>query len=134
MLATKLIAEQLKAKSGPPSIDECIEVLESFGLLEDDEKFHLFALSFLDQKRHRASYATSRTPQMKMKFLKFNFKTWCLKNAVMDEDFDINSQLYSDSDDGFDSTSDSSNEESIAKLERDTITWLMYCRAAGSLV
>ncbi|KAL2499724.1 Uncharacterized protein Adt_25274 [Abeliophyllum distichum] len=52
----------------------------------------------------------------------------------MDEDFDINSQLNSDSDDGSESTSDSSEEESIAKLERDTITWLMYCRATGSLV
>ncbi|KAL2526330.1 Uncharacterized protein Adt_11384 [Abeliophyllum distichum] len=52
----------------------------------------------------------------------------------MDEDFDINSQLNSDSDDGSDSTSDSSDEESIAKLEHDTLTWLMYCRAAGSLV
>ncbi|KAL2491424.1 hypothetical protein Adt_27052 [Abeliophyllum distichum] len=80
-VGNELIAQHLKAKSGPPSIDECMEELESFGLLEDDEKFHLFALSFLDQKRHRAAYAASRTPQMKMKYLKFNFKTWCLKNA-----------------------------------------------------
>ncbi|KAL2531362.1 Uncharacterized protein Adt_04713 [Abeliophyllum distichum] len=76
-----LIAAHLKANSGPPSIDECLEELESFGLLENDDKFHLFALSFLDQKRHRASYAASRTPPMKMKFLKFKFKCWCLKNA-----------------------------------------------------
>ncbi|KAL2490843.1 DDE Tnp4 domain-containing protein [Abeliophyllum distichum] len=52
----------------------------------------------------------------------------------MDEDLDIHSQVNSDSDDGSDSTSDSSDEECIAKLERDTLTWLMYCRAAGSLV
>ncbi|KAL2510737.1 L10-interacting MYB domain-containing protein [Abeliophyllum distichum] len=76
-----LIAAHLQANSGPPSIDECLEELESFGLLENDEKFHLFALSFLDQKRHRAAYAAARTPQMKMKFLKFKFKSWCLKNA-----------------------------------------------------
>ncbi|KAL2541230.1 L10-interacting MYB domain-containing protein [Abeliophyllum distichum] len=76
-----LIAAHLKANSGPPSIDECLEELESFGLLENDEKFHLFALSFLDQKRHRAAYAAARTPQMKMKFFKFKFKAWCLKNA-----------------------------------------------------
>ncbi|KAL2466987.1 hypothetical protein Adt_42838 [Abeliophyllum distichum] len=56
----ELIAAQLKANSSPPSIDGCMEVLDSFGLLEDDEKFYLFALSFLDQKRHRASYAASR--------------------------------------------------------------------------
>ncbi|KAL2461877.1 Uncharacterized protein Adt_45297 [Abeliophyllum distichum] len=62
-VGNELITEHLKAKSGPPSIDECMEELESFGLLEDDEMFHLFALSFLDQKRHRASYAASRTPQ-----------------------------------------------------------------------
>ncbi|KAL2506028.1 L10-interacting MYB domain-containing protein [Abeliophyllum distichum] len=80
-VGNELIAAHLKANLGPPSIDACMEELDSFGLLEDDEKFHLFALSFLDQKRHRASYAASRTPQMKMKFLKFNFKTWCLKNA-----------------------------------------------------
>ncbi|KAL2534041.1 Myb DNA-bind 3 domain-containing protein [Abeliophyllum distichum] len=77
-----LIAAHLKENSGPSSIDECVEELESFGLLENDEKFHLFALSFLDQKRHRAFYAASRTPQMKMKFLKFNFKSWCLKNCI----------------------------------------------------
>ncbi|KAL2490842.1 L10-interacting MYB domain-containing protein [Abeliophyllum distichum] len=76
-----LIAAHLKANSGPPSIDECLEELESFGLLENDEKLHLFALSFLDQKRHRAAYAAARTPQMKMKFFKFKFKAWCLKNA-----------------------------------------------------
>ncbi|KAL2531156.1 Uncharacterized protein Adt_04507 [Abeliophyllum distichum] len=76
-----LIAAHLKANSGPPSIDECMEELESFGLLENDEKFHLFALLFLDRKRHRASYAASCTPQMKIKFLKFNFKSWYLRNA-----------------------------------------------------
>ncbi|KAL2458486.1 Myb DNA-bind 3 domain-containing protein [Abeliophyllum distichum] len=76
-----LIAAHLKENSGPPSIDECLEELESFGLLENDEKFHLFALSFLDQKRHRAAYAAACTPQMKMKFFKFKFKSWCLKNA-----------------------------------------------------
>ncbi|KAL2491825.1 Myb DNA-bind 3 domain-containing protein [Abeliophyllum distichum] len=80
-VGNELIAQHLKATSGPPSIDKCMEELESFGLLEDDEKFHLFALSFLDQKRHRAAYAAARTPQMKMKYLKFNFKTWCVKNA-----------------------------------------------------
>ncbi|KAL2526332.1 Uncharacterized protein Adt_11386 [Abeliophyllum distichum] len=80
-VGNELIAAHLKANSGPSSIDEFMEELDSFGLLEDDEKFHLFALSFLDQKRHRASYAASRTPQIKMKLLKFNFKTWCLKNA-----------------------------------------------------
>ncbi|KAL2491397.1 Uncharacterized protein Adt_27025 [Abeliophyllum distichum] len=80
-VGNELIAAQLKANSGPPSIDACMEELDNFSLLEDDEKFHLFALSFLDQKRHRASYTASCTPQMKMKFLKFNFKTWCLKNA-----------------------------------------------------
>ncbi|KAL2541559.1 putative harbinger transposase-derived nuclease [Abeliophyllum distichum] len=52
----------------------------------------------------------------------------------MDEDLDIQSQFNSDSDDGSESTSDSSDEEGIAKLERDILTWLMYCRAAGSLV
>ncbi|KAL2506027.1 putative harbinger transposase-derived nuclease [Abeliophyllum distichum] len=52
----------------------------------------------------------------------------------MDEEIDINSQLNSDSDDVSDSTLDNLDEESIAKLERDTLTWLMYCRAAGSLV
>ncbi|KAL2485299.1 Uncharacterized protein Adt_30055 [Abeliophyllum distichum] len=61
-VGNELIAAHLKANSGPPSIDECLEELESFGLLEDDEKFHLFALLFLDQKRHRASYTASRTP------------------------------------------------------------------------
>ncbi|KAL2466989.1 Uncharacterized protein Adt_42840 [Abeliophyllum distichum] len=81
-----LIAAHLKANSSPPSIDECMEELESFGLLDNDEKFHLFALSFLDQKRHRASYAASCTPLMKMKFLKFNFKSWCLKNASAFDD------------------------------------------------
>ncbi|KAL2475418.1 Uncharacterized protein Adt_36154 [Abeliophyllum distichum] len=52
----------------------------------------------------------------------------------MDEDLDIHSQFNSDTDDGSDSTSDISDEEGIAKLERDTYTWLMYCRAAGNLV
>ncbi|KAL2460619.1 hypothetical protein Adt_44039 [Abeliophyllum distichum] len=52
----------------------------------------------------------------------------------MDEDLDIQSQFNSDSDDGSESTSDSSDEDGIAKLERDTLTWLMYCRVAGSLV
>ncbi|KAL2534586.1 Uncharacterized protein Adt_07937 [Abeliophyllum distichum] len=52
----------------------------------------------------------------------------------MDEDLDIHSQFNSDSDDGSDSTSDSSDEEGIAKLVRDTLTWLMYYRAARSLV
>ncbi|KAL2541385.1 hypothetical protein Adt_02363 [Abeliophyllum distichum] len=80
-VGNNLIAAHLKANSGPPSIDEFMEELESFGLLDNDEKFHLFTLSFLDQKRHRASYAASCTQQMKMKFLKFNFKCWCLKNA-----------------------------------------------------
>ncbi|KAL2475107.1 Uncharacterized protein Adt_35843 [Abeliophyllum distichum] len=80
-VGNELIAKHLKEKSGPLSIDECMEDLESFSLLEDNEKFHFFALSFLNQKRHRAFFAASRTPQMKMKFLKFNFKTWCLKNA-----------------------------------------------------
>ncbi|KAL2472178.1 Uncharacterized protein Adt_40314 [Abeliophyllum distichum] len=76
-----LIAAHLKTNSGPPSIDECMEELESFGLLDNDDKFDLFVLSFLDQKRHRTSYTALHTPQMKMKFLKFNFKCWCLKNA-----------------------------------------------------
>ncbi|KAL2466790.1 Uncharacterized protein Adt_42641 [Abeliophyllum distichum] len=80
-VGNELIAAQLKGNSGLPWIDACMEEFDGFGLLEDDEKFHLFALSFLDQKRHRAFYAASRTPQMKMKFLKFNFKTWCLKNV-----------------------------------------------------
>ncbi|KAL2505175.1 Uncharacterized protein Adt_20796 [Abeliophyllum distichum] len=81
-----LITAHLKENSGPPSIDGCMEELESFGLLENDEKIHLFALSFLDQKRHRASYVVSRSPQMKIKFLKFNFTSWCLKNACAFDD------------------------------------------------
>ncbi|KAL2542929.1 hypothetical protein Adt_03907 [Abeliophyllum distichum] len=80
-IGNELIAVHLKANSGPPSIDECIEELESFSVLEDDEKFYLFALSFFEQKRHRTSFAASHTPQMKMKFLKFNFKSLCLKNT-----------------------------------------------------
>ncbi|KAL2462008.1 Myb DNA-bind 3 domain-containing protein [Abeliophyllum distichum] len=77
----ELIASHLKANSGAPSLVECMEELESFGVLEGDEKFHLFALRFFEQKRHRTSYAAARTQQMKMKFLKFNFKSWCLQNA-----------------------------------------------------
>ncbi|KAL2492758.1 Uncharacterized protein Adt_28386 [Abeliophyllum distichum] len=53
----ELITAHLKTNYGPPSMDECMEELESFGVLECDEKFHLFALSF------------------------FDFKSWCLKNA-----------------------------------------------------
>ncbi|KAL2512481.1 Myb DNA-bind 3 domain-containing protein [Abeliophyllum distichum] len=80
-VGNKLIASHLKANSGAPSLVECMEELESFGILEGDEKFHLFALTFFEQKRHRTSYAAARTQQMKMKFLKFNFKSWCLQNA-----------------------------------------------------
>ncbi|KAL2492745.1 Uncharacterized protein Adt_28373 [Abeliophyllum distichum] len=53
----ELITAHLKTNYGPPSMDECMEELESFGVLEGDEKFHLFALSF------------------------FDYKSWCLKNA-----------------------------------------------------
>ncbi|KAL2532235.1 L10-interacting MYB domain-containing protein-like [Abeliophyllum distichum] len=81
-VGSELIAEHLNAKSGPPSFDECMEELDSFGVLEGDEKFHLFALLFFEQKRHKTSYACARTPQMKLKFLKFNYKSWCLKHAA----------------------------------------------------
>ncbi|KAL2497199.1 Uncharacterized protein Adt_22749 [Abeliophyllum distichum] len=77
----ELIAAHLKVNFGPLSFDECMEELESFGILEDDEKFNLFALSFFEQMRHRTSYAGSQMSQMKIKFLKFNYKSWCLKNT-----------------------------------------------------
>ncbi|KAL2498288.1 Myb DNA-bind 3 domain-containing protein [Abeliophyllum distichum] len=80
-VGNELIASHLKANSRAPSLVECMEELESFGVLEGDEKFHLFSLTFFEQKRHRTSYAAARTQQMKMKFLKFNFKSWCLQNA-----------------------------------------------------
>ncbi|KAL2458144.1 Uncharacterized protein Adt_46045 [Abeliophyllum distichum] len=52
----------------------------------------------------------------------------------MDEELVIHCVIKSDSDDGSDSNSDSSDEERLANLERDTLTWLRYCRMAGSLV
>ncbi|KAL2518472.1 hypothetical protein Adt_14719 [Abeliophyllum distichum] len=58
----ELIAAHLKANSSPPSFDECMDELQSFGLLEGDENFHLFALSFFDKAPYRTSYTSSRTP------------------------------------------------------------------------
>ncbi|KAL2479430.1 Myb DNA-bind 3 domain-containing protein [Abeliophyllum distichum] len=45
-VGNELIASHLKANSRTPSMVECMEELESFCVLEDDEKFHLFALTF----------------------------------------------------------------------------------------
>ncbi|KAL2517315.1 Uncharacterized protein Adt_13562 [Abeliophyllum distichum] len=81
-VGNELIAAHLKVNLGPPSFDECMDELQSFGLVEGDKNFHLFALSFFDKARYRTSCSGSRAPQMKMKFLKFNYKSWCLKNAA----------------------------------------------------
>ncbi|KAL2466509.1 Uncharacterized protein Adt_42360 [Abeliophyllum distichum] len=80
-VGNELIAAHLKVNSCQPLFDECMDELQSFSLLEGDEKFHLFALSFFDKARHKTSYVGSQTPQMTMKFLKFHYKFWCLKNA-----------------------------------------------------
>ncbi|KAL2532347.1 Uncharacterized protein Adt_05698 [Abeliophyllum distichum] len=52
----------------------------------------------------------------------------------MDEELVIHCVIESDSDDGSESSSDSSDEERLANLERDTLTWLRYCRMAENLV
>ncbi|KAL2497381.1 putative harbinger transposase-derived nuclease [Abeliophyllum distichum] len=52
----------------------------------------------------------------------------------MDEELDIHCVIESDSDDGSKSSSDSSDEERLANLEHNTLTWLRYCRMAGNLV
>ncbi|KAL2479420.1 hypothetical protein Adt_32386 [Abeliophyllum distichum] len=52
----------------------------------------------------------------------------------MYEELDIHCVIESDSGDGSNSSSDSSDEDRLVNLERDTLTWLRYCRMVGSLV
>ncbi|KAL2465264.1 putative harbinger transposase-derived nuclease [Abeliophyllum distichum] len=90
----ELIATHLKVNSGPSSFDECMDKLQSFGLLEGN----------------KICYDS-------------------MTNESEEEMF-IDAQAIDESN----SDSDSSDEEALINLERDTLTWLMYCRTAVSIV
>ncbi|KAL2533937.1 Uncharacterized protein Adt_07288 [Abeliophyllum distichum] len=121
-----LIAAHLKANSGPPSIDECLEELESFGLLENDEKVSLVCLIVSRSEKASSILRSFAHPANENEVLEIQIQVLVL------EECSLSSTQTPTTDQS--STSDSSDEEGIAKLERDTLTWLMYCRAAGSLV